>query len=231
MRLLVTRLNALEANDRGDHCLNIGCGTTAGEGWINIDASFSLRLSKIPGVRTLAPKYLHVQWPSNVMYGDIVKGLKVQEGSIRLIFASHILEHLSKEDFHSAISNIYKYVAIKGYFRCIVPDLELMAEEYLNRLSSKDYELCTSANTYFLTNSHLGFFKTRMSFLARIKEVLSNARHQWMWDRYSLSRALKDHGFREVKFCVYGEWADERFGEVEDSGRHKDSICIEARKM
>ena len=49
-----------------------GCGLSAPVGWQNFDASPTLRLQKIPLIGKLVRK---VDFPSNVLYGDIVKGL------------------------------------------------------------------------------------------------------------------------------------------------------------
>ena len=58
--------------------LNIGCGLKAPGGWINIDASPSLRISRIYFVRLLLGKRLP-PWPYNVRYGDITRRLDIDE--------------------------------------------------------------------------------------------------------------------------------------------------------
>jgi hypothetical protein len=212
-------------------CLNVGCGLSFGQRWINIDSSYSLRLSRIPIIGKLMTRISSFPtWPASVVCGDIVKGLRIPHCSCQLIFASHVLEHLSEQDFYRALENLYSYLCPGGFLRCIVPDLETYAREYIQRLSNSDAKVSTEANTYFLTNANMGVQTRRNHFMGRAREALSNSRHQWMWDRPSLEKALGQTGFRNVRFRKYGEWVDDRFREVEDRGRHLDSICAEAQK-
>ena len=162
------------------------------------------------------------------MFGDVVGGLPIRKGSCKFIFCSHVLEHLSLKDFHVAVNNIYEYLKRGGILRIIVPDLEVSAKEYLSSLSCQ--EKAASGADNFMRKTHLGCEKSRRGILLRIREAMANSRHQWLWDRHSLSRALKEHGFSHVKICTYGEWSDSRCSEIEDQGRHIDSICLEARK-
>jgi len=64
-----------------------GCGSSAPEGWLNFDASLRVRL----GIRGKV-------FPGNVRYGDIVRGLPIKDGTAKAVYASHILEHLTRAD-------------------------------------------------------------------------------------------------------------------------------------
>lgn len=210
--------------------LNVGCGVSVGDSWLNIDGSYSLRLSRLPGVGAVIKKmYLFPDWPRPVVYGNIVKGLRISPSSCQLIFASHVLEHLSLQDFTTALANLYSYLRPGGYLRCIVPDLEAYTRQYLDRLGSTDANTIVEANSYFMTQTNLGV-ERRSCLINTIKESLSHSQHRWMWDRPSLEKALRQTGFDEVRFRRYREWVDERFREVETEGRHDDSICAEVRK-
>ena len=164
------------------------------------------------------------------MYGDIVKGIRIPKSSCQLVFASHVLEHLSEQDFYRALHNMYSSLRPGGYVRIIVPDLETYAKEYIQRLASSDINVSAKANSYFMTKANVGVQRVRNPLLERVREAFANSRHQWMWDRPSLEKALLQIGFHDVRFRNYGEWADERFREVEDKERHLESICAEAQK-
>lgn len=108
-----------------DICLNIGCGDICPDDWHNIDASLSLRISKIPLIgRSVLSLTGAPNWSHSVKYGDIVKGLPNKHDFCQLIFACHVLEHLSIHDFQHAMKNIYSCLKPGGIFRIIVPDLE-----------------------------------------------------------------------------------------------------------
>lgn len=60
--------------------LNIGCGLDAPPEWLNIDASPTLKLGATPLVGPLIRAVLKApHWPSNAVYGDIVKGLPLAQ--------------------------------------------------------------------------------------------------------------------------------------------------------
>ena len=85
--------------------LNIGCGySNLAENWINIDNSFSARLARYPRIKKflykikVLPKRLYsLPWPSNITVLDVRKGLPYKDDTVKYIYASHFLEHLSKK--------------------------------------------------------------------------------------------------------------------------------------
>ncbi len=219
----------LQTNNIADVCLNIGCGDTCPKNWENIDASLGLKISKIPLVgRSILSVISNHQWSTSIKYGDIVKGLRKKQNQYQLIFACHILEHLSFEDFHQAMANIYTYLKPGGTFRAIVPDLEQYVRTYLTH--REDPNLAKNASHSFMRTSWLGKSSSRNSFFSRLTEGFSNSRHQWMWDEVSLKAAFVEHGFTKIRRCYYGDYEDTRFGDVEKIGNFVKAIGIEGIK-
>jgi ubiquinone/menaquinone biosynthesis C-methylase UbiE len=114
--------------------IQYGCGWSAPQSWRNFDASPTLRFERFPVIGNLYTKNSK-RFPSNVEFGDIVRGLPVPNDSCKGVYCSHILEHLSLEDFRLALKNTYKILSPDGYFRLVVPDLEYSVREYMNDLS------------------------------------------------------------------------------------------------
>src|SRR5271154_2334251 len=79
-----------------------GCGFSAPAQWTNFDASLTLRLERVPLLGGVAAGK-NGRFPSNVLYGDIVRGLPVAARSCHAIYCSHVLEHLSLNDFRAAL--------------------------------------------------------------------------------------------------------------------------------
>jgi Methyltransferase domain len=210
-------------------CLHLGCGLNTPEEWENIDASPSLRLSKIPlfGHSLLALSQVP-QWSRKVKYGDIISGLNYKNNSCRLIFAAHVLEHLSLADFQTALGNIYQYLQPEGTFRFIVPDLKHYIDNYIQQYD--DASASPMAAQQFLGESLIGCSASRKNLYLRLREALSNSRHQWMWDKPSLVYALSQQGFKQVRQCEYGDWSDGRFSFVEKADNYLNAIGIEAVK-
>src|SRR4051812_24771119 len=111
-----------------------GCGHSAPVEWINFDISPTLRIQKTPIIGSLFKKQLNTTFPDNVRYGDIVKGLPIEENKCDGLYCSHVLEHLSLFDFRKALSNSYKILKPGGIFRCVIPDLEFSARKYIQNL-------------------------------------------------------------------------------------------------
>lgn len=209
--------------------VQIGAGLSSGPSWTNYDNSPTLALSKIPLVGRFLLNFIKgPKWPGNVLGGDILRGLPLKKNSCKLIFCSHVLEHLGLSDFNLALQNIYDYLEPKGIFRLIVPDLEIFAKRYVEKvMKGPDQDL---AAIDFMRGTLLGFENSRKNLLSRVREALENSRHQWLWDKYSLRKALENHGFHDICQRQFGEWADPLFSEIEDPKRHIDSICFECQK-
>ncbi len=204
-----------------------GCGLCAPQSWINFDASPTLRLQKTPFVNVLVKKRLNVVFPSNVLYGDIVKGLPgVAESSCDGVFCSHTLEHLSLNDFRTALQNTYRMLKAGGLFRCIVPDLEYSARKYVQALN----EGAEDASTQFMKETLLGVEKRAKGITAFLTSSFGNAHHLWMWDFRSLASELKKIGFKDIRLCSFNDSADIMFNSVEDKGRFNEAVAIECRK-
>ena len=139
LRELLGRMQALESQIHtpmdgsrdGGLYVQYGCGFSAPASWRNFDASPTLRFERLPIVGRLSVKNER-RFPSNVEYGDIVKGLPLPAGSCAAIYASHVLEHLALEDFQVALKHTYELLQPKGVFRLVVPDLEVLARQYLD---------------------------------------------------------------------------------------------------
>src|SRR6266568_3068610 len=103
-----------------------GCGLSCPEGWINFDASPRLRLQQLPLIGQFFRRGAIV-FPARILYGDIVKGLPVADDTADGVYASHVLEHLSLNDFWLALRNTIRLLKAGGIFRLVVPDLEVRA--------------------------------------------------------------------------------------------------------
>jgi len=220
---------SLPKNETNGVCLNIGCGLIAPSGWLNFDSSFTLKLARTP---LIGKKLIRIingpAWPSSVLCGDIVKGLKIPHESCDLIFASHVLEHISLSDFHTAMNNICSYLKTGGIFRAIVPDLKSYIKRYNSQTSKSP--VAQKASLEFMKNMNVGCADSRRNLLFRLGEALKNSRHQWMWDALSLHSVFVEHGFKNVRLCEYGDWSDVRFKLVDRKESYADSVCIEGNK-
>jgi predicted SAM-dependent methyltransferase len=199
-----------------------GCGWQAPPNWLNFDSSPTLRFEKIPFVGRLYTKNAR-RFPENVFYGDIVKGLPVNNGSVARLFASHVIEHLGYQDAQLALKRSHELLKPGGLFRLVVPDLKARAQKYI---SAADRNSPVAAID-FMRSTMLGREKRPRGLRAVIAETFGGSHHLWMWDEASLSAALLEQGFVNIRRCSFGDSEDPRFAEVEDRTRFIDGDFIE----
>ena len=154
-----------------------GCGSSAPEGWLNFDASLRVRL----GIRGKV-------FPRNVHYGDIVRGLPIKDGTAKAVYASHILEHLTRADSKPRCETPDTYP--RGTFRLIMPDLETGAVAYLRRLRNGMLD----ANDHFMDG--IGERRPR-NFFTHMRSFFGHGRHYWLWDFASTKTALERSVFKK----------------------------------
>jgi len=188
-----------------------------------------LRIQKIPIIGRLLRPYLNCIFDDDIKYGDIVKGLPVPAGQVEGVFCSHVLEHLALDDFHKALDNTYLILKPGGLFRLIVPDLELYILDYINSLSTNSFDIKCRAASEFMKKTGLGMIQRKHGITGRLSEVYGS-HHRWMWDKYSLSRALTDHGFVKVETFEKGNCHDEMFLLPERDYQFNSSIALQCRK-
>lgn len=204
--------------------VQFGCGLCAPENWLNFDASPLLRLQKLPLVGRFVPSGPFGRFPGNVRYGDVVKGLPIPENSVKYLYCSHILEHLSLTDCHHALQNCYRHLEAGGIFRLVLPDLEAMAKQYVNTTEAK-------AAHEFMRVTWLGKEARPRSFSTFLREWLGGSHHLWMWDYRSLAQALESVGFTEIRRAYFGDSGIAAYTQLEDPDRWDQlSLGIQCRK-
>ncbi len=209
-----------------------GCGGSCPDGWINFDASLTLRLQKIAVIGRIFRRG-PIVFDKRVRYGDIVRGLPVPDRFADGVYASHVLEHLAFDDFWIALRNTYRILKPGGIFRLVVPDLEGRVRKYLNGLDSGD----SNANSSFMANSHLGTRTRPRGIGEHLRAAFGNSAHLWMWDEPSLRAALASANFSHIRRAKLGDSEDSAFSMVEspsrfvdDGGYGGDECAMEARR-
>jgi SAM-dependent methyltransferase len=203
--------------------VNYGCGygdkTCAPEGWLNFDASPTLRIQRMPLIGRLAP----APFPANARFGDIRKGLPVADGSVDAVYCSHVLEHLALEDFRNALKNTFRILRPGGVFRLVLPDLKLLAREYV--ASDKP-----DAAMQFMAASNMGRPWRPKGLMGLMRSWLGNSEHQWMWDYQALAMELGKAGFVSTRPAVLGDSGDVMFAKVESENRWNGALGMQTQR-
>ena len=106
---------------------NIGCGYITHPEWINLDIA-----------------------PTNpiVKSFDFRRGLPAPSGSVDACYSSHALEHARLEEARFLIQDCFRALKSGGIIRIVVPDLEVIAREYLKYLEKVSQGDRTSEANY-----------------------------------------------------------------------------------
>lgn len=90
--------------------LNIGCGSRYHPDWTNVDS------------RQTGPE---------VIRADGRRPLPFDDASFQVVYHSHLLEHLDRDDAPGFLAECYRLLKPGGVLRVAVPDLEAIARLYL----------------------------------------------------------------------------------------------------
>ena len=211
--------------DRNERDLYIQYGSgwsSAPKGWRNYDASPTLRFERIPIIGKIYTKN-KTRFPDNVEYGDIVKGLPLTDESCKAIYCSHLLEHLSLEDFRAALVHTYTYLQGNGVFRLVLPDLEYDIKKYVDDDSD-------DAALSFMRDTSLGQEVRIRTIQGSIVMWLGNNQHLWMWDYKSIKQELVNAGFVDIRRAQFGDSLEPMFSKVEEKSRWDNCLGVECRK-
>jgi predicted SAM-dependent methyltransferase len=203
--------------------IQFGCGLCAPPGWRNFDAGPSFRLQQLfPFLRAALVRLGYPDYPRNVEYADVVRGLPVNPGSANAVYCSHVLEHLALDEFRIAIRNVYGYLRPGGFFRLVVPDLEYLAKTYV---ADNDAQ----AASHFMMEARLGEERIPRGLSGFARRALGRTWHLWMWDYKGMAKELADAGFVNIRRAQIGDSAEPRFAELEDPLRWDKCLGVECR--
>ncbi|MBI2240491.1 MAG: FkbM family methyltransferase [Magnetospirillum gryphiswaldense] len=112
-----TYLCAVEAKAAAGFRLNIGCGEHFHADWVNLDIAPS------------AP---------SVIRHDVSEALPLADGSCRMVYHSHVLEHLPRHQAGDFLAECRRVLRPGGILRVAVPDLESLCRAYVNAVDDVD---------------------------------------------------------------------------------------------
>ena len=204
--------------------LNLGCGTRALPGFVNIDNSPSALLGRWPLLKKLlflagllSQERYETPWPRDIVWQDASKRLPYADQSVDKIYSSHALEHLDKKRGEALLRGCFRVLKRGGVFRLVVPDLEYHARRYLQRVSNGGPS-DRAAHDDFLWNIYGAYLEKRRY----------GASHRYMYDWPTLQLVLSEIGFSRVLRQDFQTGLDRELCSLDN--RPEESLHIDAIK-
>jgi predicted SAM-dependent methyltransferase len=138
--------------------------------WYNIDKL---------DLRSYAETYRY-----NFIQHDVTQGLPFPDGSVQYIFASHILEHFTREELNLFLREVLRVMEQGGLARFATPDLQVLSAKYIKEEMGEFDDL----------NPEYEAAPTQAEKYWRI--VIGG--HKSIFDYESLRRTLSDVGFTSI---------------------------------
>jgi len=210
--------------------LNLGCGSTRPPGWYNADASVSSLLQALPIVGGLVRKIAPVAYASPARYLDLRRRWPFDDATVDVVYASHVLEHLSEPDARAALREARRVLRPGGVIRIAVPDLYSNAKAYVAAVEDGDAD--AAARFLYVLNMHVEqTYPAGGSLAHRVVHALQRFPHQhkYMYDAATMKARLREAGFATI---VDGRYGDSRYvpeiRDVESTGEGVPSLYVEA---
>ena len=197
--------------------INVGCGSDTIRGWVNLGLYSDL---DIPYGTTKIIK------GALVLNFDATEDLPVGEETVKYIYASHFIEHLSFIEGISVLERFYKIMKKGGVIRLATPDLELWIKNYYENNADffgKYKNLCLTAEGRTLVKTKGEIFMSQVC----------NWGHKWNYDFESMKHILEKIGFSQVaKKRVFESFIpDIKEIEPNEESRILESLYVEAVKQ
>ena len=219
--------------------LNVGSGPSAPPGWTSLDGSWQARFAGWPWLTRFGRRALGVDvghWPRGVRYRDIRRGLGCPDGSVAVVYASHVLEHLHRGDSVRFLRRVRDALKPGGVCRVVVPDLFAIVGWYLahrqepaERRKESSSDLLMNMLMLRSRDPHAG---NRLVGLVRRSTDLHE--HKWMYDEAGLLALFEEAGFARPVARQYleSDIPRELLQQVEREDRlcRGAGVCVEARR-
>jgi SAM-dependent methyltransferase len=219
--------------------LNIGCGSDHATGWVNIDASWQAWLARRPALARLAGFLTARQvghWPRDVVYRDVRRGLGYSPATVAVVFSSHFIEHLHRDEALGFLREAHRVLKPEGVCRVVVPDVAAIVQWYLaHRMEPRGLDEKPSSDVLMEMLSVRPDARPRghgpLGWYRRWTDFDS---HKWMYDAEGLTYLFRQAGFTDPGSRAYLDSVipTSALAAVEHADRVQDGAgtCVEARR-
>jgi predicted SAM-dependent methyltransferase len=156
--------------------IEVGAGNKKGQGeWITIDMNDTCDL-----------------------YWDLRRGIPFPDESVKKIYSSHFLEHLSFREAQQFLDECKRVLAPGGHFSICVPNARIYLEAYVNGSQLEDEKFFGYRPAYNST--------TRIDFVNYTAYM--GGEHKYMFDEENLLYILSSEGFKHARLRQFDPTLD-----------------------
>jgi len=186
-------------------CINIGCGIHQINGWINYDFNVFIFFAKVSILRKILNRlkfipdgykeFMDQVIKENIHFANAGKHIPERDNSVNVIYSSHMLEHLDKEETIQFLKEARRILVSGGIIRIVVPDFDKLINDYKENNNPEK----------FIDDSCLVGKKPK-TILKKIQYLIQG--HGWhfnMYNKHTLVDLFTRNGFKEIKIIDPGE--------------------------
>lgn len=173
-----------------------------------------------------------------VINHNVNDGLPFENESVKNLYSSHFIEHLSYEESRKFLKESFRILSPNNTIRIVCPDVSIWIEKIYKNKDKKFFsEYKKSLDEDYWENylyNQKDYLKTNIQIF---NSMIYNWGHKWMWDFESLKIELEEVGFTNVKKCKHLEGNLYDLKNIENvlpsekiKQRNLESIFIEASK-
>jgi len=210
--------------------VNIGCGSSPTEGWINFDNTPAIKLAHSPFkfwilklFGLINPSQIeNVEWnkENKILFADATKRIPLSDSSAECIYSSHMFEHLSRDGAILFLKDALRVLDNGGVLRISVPDLRHLINNYIANKDADEF-----MSKMFVSAPSLNLLRQKL-----ILFFVGYRHHQWMYDGASLSKLILESGFKDAIVQDAGETCIKNFIGLNLFEREEESVYVEAIK-
>jgi len=214
--------------------INVGCGPVCPEGWLSLDGSWQAWLAgrgTLSRLARLLTGRAVGHWPSGIVCRDVRTGLGVAPASAAVVFSSHLIEHLHRDEALALLRDAHRALRPGGVCRIVTPDLAGLVDAYVQARATHPFAADRLQEALLLHPS--GPPRTG-PLLSWYRAMTAFDHHKWVYDAASLAALFREAGFEEPRTCAHleSEIPRARLAQVEQPDRvcGGAGICVEARR-
>ncbi len=208
--------------------VNVGCGQSPTAGFRNFDNSLSLVLARIPLLPALLRKaglldsaqheFLSFARSRGIEHADAARRLPLEDRSVDVLYSSHMLEHLDREEAAGFLREAMRVLRPGGVLRIAVPDLRKEVSRY-----GETGDADAFVAGLLVCQPKLKTLRQKLQFL-----LVGPRHHHWMYDGASLCGLLRAHGFVNTETVAPGRTRIPEPGALDLFERSSESVFVEA---